>query len=327
MEEGVLGARTVLWLNEAHEYLSGTQGDAIAEALLRRLDNDTPLIAIATLHPDRYDTLTAQPATGNSDPHRSARMLLAQARLVSVPRSFAEHLDAVRALAAHDSSLAAALESGAAAITQVLAAGPDMVDRYENPPDINGAYARAVITAAMDLHRLSAVSQVPLEFLRAAAPDYLTDAQRADADPDTWFDSALASASVRVKNVVVPLEGVRQPTGMGRMPGVVRSADYLQQHGRRCRSTVFPPRSFWEAAHDHLTEPDDLTALGGAASSRSRYREASRLFEQAERRGGRAAWLGLTWMWQEAGQREQAEREAQRAAADGKIDALRWLAR
>ncbi|MEV7518896.1 hypothetical protein AB0O03_28570 [Streptomyces diastaticus] len=327
LEEGVLGTRTVLWLNEAHEYLSGTQGDATAEALLRRLDDDTPLIAIATLHPHQYDKLTARPATDGSAPHRSVMLLLHQARRVNVPCSFAEHLEAVRAHAAHDSSLAAALESGTPEITQVLAAGPDLVDRYENPSDINGVYAQAVITAAMDLHRLIAVSKVPLKFLRAAAPDYLTDAQRAAADPGTWFNSALDSASVLVKNVAAPLERVPQPTGMGRLPGVVRLADYLQQHGHIRRSIVFPPRSFWEAAHDHLTEPDDLTALGGAASSRARYQVASRLFEQAEHRGGRAAWLGLTWLWQEAGQREQAEWEAQQAAEAGKPGALRWLAR
>lgn len=64
---------TVLWLNEAQNYLTGPDGEAAAKELLRRLDGDGPLIVIATLWPDYDEALTTAPGPRQADPHRHAR--------------------------------------------------------------------------------------------------------------------------------------------------------------------------------------------------------------------------------------------------------------
>ncbi|MET7520477.1 hypothetical protein ABZS88_45575 [Streptomyces sp. NPDC005480] len=190
----VLGSRTVLWLNDAQHYLDAPAGEAVAAALLRRLDANGPFIALATLWPEYDKTLTADPAPGQDDPHQQARALLAQACYVHLPSSFAEHLDAVRQSARHDASLTAALETGGAEITQTLAAGPDLVAHYEHPDGPHGVYSTALLSTAMDAHRLGITGPLPLAFLHDAAPGYLTGSERAAADPETWFTDALAYA-------------------------------------------------------------------------------------------------------------------------------------
>ncbi|MGA5559463.1 hypothetical protein [Streptomyces lavendulocolor] len=58
---GALGQRSVLWLNEAQNYLNGPAGETVTAALLRRLNGDGPFIAPATLWPDYDKALTAVP--------------------------------------------------------------------------------------------------------------------------------------------------------------------------------------------------------------------------------------------------------------------------
>ncbi|MFF9213253.1 MULTISPECIES: sel1 repeat family protein [unclassified Streptomyces] len=325
LKEGALSPRTVLWLNEAQDYLSGPTGEAAAAALLRRLDTDGPLIVLATLWPDHDEKLTTTPAPGEPDPHRHARVLLAQAYRAYVPRSFADDLDAVRRVAGHDQSLAAALETGSADLTQVLAAGPDLVTHYEHPTGAHGVYGRALISAAMDATRLGVTGPLPLAFLQSAAPGYLTDPERAAADPD-WFTGALAYARTLIKQTTKPLQDVPNPSGMGAVPGVVRLADYLQQHGRQSRMTECPPAAFWDAALEHLKTPGDLTQLAEAAHERLRYRHTAELYCAAANAGAPYAVGMLAWLREMAGDKKGAERLAQRAADAGAFHALLALA-
>jgi hypothetical protein len=86
-----IGPRTVLWLHEAQFYLdaaAGDPGERIA-AGLRELLRDpvrAPVLVLATLWPQYWDSLTARPAAG-ADPHAQARELLA-GRDISVPAAF-----------------------------------------------------------------------------------------------------------------------------------------------------------------------------------------------------------------------------------------------
>ncbi|MFG2481125.1 hypothetical protein [Streptomyces fagopyri] len=240
LEADAIGPRTVLWLNEAQNYLTGQHGEAVAAALLRRLDGAGPLIMQATLWPEYEKALTSAPTPGNTDPHRHARDLLAQAARVDVPPNFADDLRAVSVAAdGGDSSLAIAAVAGSVEITQALAAGPDLIDDYEHPVGLTGAWARALVSTAMDAHRLGATSSLPHAFLKAAAPGYLTEQERAAAHAD-WFDDALARARALVKRTTSALQDVPHSTGMGPLPGVVKLADYLQQYGRRTRWFLCP---------------------------------------------------------------------------------------
>ncbi|MFJ3720788.1 hypothetical protein [Streptomyces sp. NPDC090057] len=282
-----LGPGTVVWLNEAQHYLTGPAGEAAAAALLRRLDADGPFIVFATLWPDHDKFLTAGAPSGpgRTDPHRQARTLLAQAHYVHLPVSFADHMDAVRDAARHDPSLATALENGGADVTQVLAAGPDLVAHYEHPDGPHGAYGKALISAAMDAHRFGVTGPLPLPFLEDAAPGYLTIGERAAADPDSWFTGALTHAQTLIKQVARPLQDVPRPSGMGALPGVVVLADYLQQHGRTQRHDTVPPDSFWQAALHHARSDEDRSAIAQAAEERGQLRYAALLWKRAAQGG------------------------------------------
>ncbi|WP_406183019.1 tetratricopeptide repeat protein [Streptomyces canus] len=271
--------RTVLWLNETQDYLTGEAGEAAAAALLRRLDGHGPLIVVATLWPEYDKALRAKPTgAGVDDPHRNARALLAQTTRIMVPDTFADSLETLHAAAGNDPSLAAVAELGTTDVTQTLAAGPDLVEHYEHPTGPDGPYGAAVISAAMDAHRLGVTTPLPVKFLEAAAPGYLKEMERADAS-DGWFTGALAYAQTRIKRVTSPLQNVPRPSDMGCLPGVVGLADYLQQHGRHTRRFLFPPDHFWQAACRYATTDDDRSALALAAQDRGRYGHARALYE------------------------------------------------
>ncbi|MFF1305870.1 sel1 repeat family protein [Streptomyces sp. NPDC058307] len=314
---------SVLWLNEAQDFLAGPDGEAVAAALLRRLDRDGPFLVVATLWPDHRESLTATVPFGEQDSHRQARALLAQAHRVVVPRSFAGSLEAVRDAARDDPALADALRTGTDELTQVLAAGPDLVDHYENPSGQAGVHGRALMRAAMDAHRLGVTGPLPLALLEEAAPGYLDAADRA-VGPD-WFTHALAYARTDIKHTTRALQDIAITSGMGVEPRGLRLADYLAQHGRRAHRADCPPLSFWEAAYRHLTRPDDLAALAGEADNRMRKRWACRLWRRAAELGsGRAMSECARQLWSE--DREAAERLAREAAGQGDFRGLYTLA-
>ncbi|MEV8162056.1 hypothetical protein AB0P34_15645 [Nocardiopsis alba] len=318
--------RTVVWLNEAQDYLDGPKSEAVSAGLLRCLDTDGPLLMIATLWPDHDQRLTKRSAPGTEDRHRSTRALLAQAHYTRVPDSFSNVLDAVRKAARGDRSLAAAVQTGGADLTQTLAAGPDLVAHYEYPAGEYGVYGRALISAAMDAYRLGATGPLPLGFLEAAATGYLTGAERAVANPDLWFAGAFAHARTLIKQTVRPLQDVPRPSGIGALPDVARLADYLQQHGRRTRRTQCPPASFWDAAVVHLIDPTDLTNLADAAKQRLRYRHAAKLHCAAANAGNTHSLWMLARMREEAGDQQEAERLYLAAANAAHPETLMFLA-
>ncbi|MFF1604802.1 hypothetical protein ACFVYV_46780 [Streptomyces mirabilis] len=206
----------------------------------------------------------------------------------------------------------------------VIAAGPDLVRHYEQPAGEHGIYGSALIAVAIDARRLR-LPLLSLSFLEAAAPGYLSDQQRSQADPD-WFTGALAYARTLIKDTTRPLQEVPRPSGMGALPGVLRLADYLQQHGRQTRWARCPPPSFWEAASVHLTNGADLTHLADAARARGRFRYASLLYGAAVRMGSLEARVVLARTREYAGDREGALRLVSPAAEQGYIGAMVLLA-
>ncbi|MFF2128857.1 sel1 repeat family protein [Streptomyces olivochromogenes] len=318
--------RTVLWLDTGHHYLYGAIGESIAAALRNRLDQgDGPVLALLTLWREDDHVLTSAPLPGQEDTHLQARSLLAQANRIVVPPDFGDEMNAVREFSTGDTSLAQALAAGTSAITQTLAAGPALLDHYNNPAGEQGVHGRALITAAIDARRLGVNGPLPLEFLRAAAPGYLTDSQRAEADPESWFTAALAYAELRIKRVVSALHPVPSAAGMGPAPGVVGLADYLEQHERSVRRLVCPPATFWTAALDHLAAPN-VRRLARAAAARGRFRHAASLYHCVADHGDTTV-LGLVGQIREAvGETADAERLYERAADDGYVVAMIRLA-
>lgn len=303
--------RTVLWLNEAQEFLRGPSGESAAAGLRRLLETAGPVVVVATLWPTEHGELTKR-----GDANAQARAVVRATTVVDVPDVFtAAELRAVEDL--HDASLDTAIMVGRrGTITQTLAAGPQLVDHYTSAVPPRGAYGKAVITAAIDVRRLGHASPVSSAFLKAAAPGYLTEQQRATADSETWFEDALAYAREKVMDVAQALEAVTVPDGMGALPGVYRLNDFLDHHARAARRCEFPPDSFWEAAQEHAASAGELTALGNAAAARGRYQIAARVYRRAGDGGASAALVRLGHLHKASGDLAQA-RALFREAADG----------
>jgi hypothetical protein len=324
LDADALAPRTVLWLNEAHNYLSGIGAEEAAAALHSRLEEPGPVVVLGTLWPEYHRTLTATPEYG-MDAHPNVRALLDPVRPLDVPTSFTTTALG-NPLVASDPSLAtAATTSTGGRITQTLAAGPQLVDHYQQATSHN-PYSHAVITVAMDARRLGHTSPLPAELLRAAAPGYLTDQQRAAADPDTWFAHALAYAQEKVRGVVAALEPVADPEGMGALPDIYRLSDYLDHHSRAIRRRAFPPDSFWTAAREHAASTADLEALAEAADHRGHHRIAADLYQRAADAGGTGALLELAWRRGRTGDLDGAEQLYRRAINAGDTAALTELA-
>ncbi|MGE7439467.1 helix-turn-helix domain-containing protein [Kitasatospora sp. NPDC001175] len=315
-----LTERTVLWLNEAQNYLTGPSGEAAAAALRRRLEEPGPVVILATLWPDHHTRLTS--AAGGPQ----ARALLDPLIPIDVPAAFDEQdLKRLRRIG-HPSLDAADRRSSNGAITQTLAAGPQLVDHYEQASGPEGPLGKAVITAAMDACRLGHASPLPAELLKAAAPGYLTPEQRAAADPELWFDQALTFAQKKIKGVVAALGPVAHPTGMGPVPGVFRLADYLDHHAYVSRRDDFPSALFWSAVEQHAATPADHKSLAKAARERGRYRIAHDLLRRAVARGDTDAFGDLVTLRMKAGDGVGVEAVAREAVDLAGVDNLLQLA-
>ncbi|MEU7060710.1 tetratricopeptide repeat protein [Streptomyces sp. NPDC046197] len=314
--------RTVLWLDSGHRYLYGAVGESIAAALLERLDKSRgPVFTLITLWREHDHTLTSDPLPGQEDTHLQARLLLTRAHRIIVPPDFNGEMHAIREASATDASLAQALGVGTPAITQNLAAGPALLDHYNNPAGVEGIHGRALIIAAVDARRLGVNGPLPIEFLRAAAPGYLTGSQRAEADPENWLTAALAYAELRVKRVVSALHRLPSINGMGPRPGVVGLADYLEQHESSVRRFVCPPATFWTAAVEHFPATD-LQRLGRAAAARGRFRHAASLYHAVADSGDTTALTLVGQIRETVGATVEAERAYKRAADDGHAVAM-----
>lgn len=332
MAARALSPRTVLWLDDAHQLLTGREGEALAAALLSRLTQPGPAIILATLWDTAFTAVTAPPpqrAFGSGDPHRHARTLLAGATaVVRVPSSFG--VDDLRVLDTRgdDPALTAAGRSSRdGKITQTLAAGLQLVDRYESADAPPACYAHALLTAAMDAYRMGWDTPLPHGFLQDAAPGYLSDEQRTTAGPD-WFSLALADARAPVQHVAAALEAVPHTSGMGAQRGVSRLSDYLDAHGRVTRARVRPPRSFWTAAAHHAEGAGPLARLSREAEALGLTDDADHLARLAARAGDSGVYAALAETRERAGDFQGAERMAHLAVDAGDAHccaALAWM--
>jgi hypothetical protein len=176
----------VLWLDELQRYLDA----GLTEDATRTLIN-AGVVIVATLWPGEYTIRTAARLPGEPDPHADARNIIRLAWVIDVPDAFTEtELNRAALAARSDLRLRTALDSTDAGLTQVLAAGPELVRRWENAGE---SYGKAVITAALDARRVGAHAPLSEQFFSDAAPAYL-NTQRARA-PENWLSSALAYAS------------------------------------------------------------------------------------------------------------------------------------
>jgi hypothetical protein len=266
----------VVWLDELQRYLNGERG--LTGAVMRELVGAPhPAVIIGTLWPDLYTAYTALPAPGDADPRVREREVLDLAAVVRIAPAFSPaEQDRARTAAARDPRIAIALEAAGYGLTQTLAAAPHLVARWEDAQTAS-PYAWGVLTAALDAARLGARAPLGADFLRAAAVDYCTSQQQAEA-PENWFEQALAYAAGKLHGAVAALSPVG--ADMGQVAGYT-IADYLIQHASRERRYMRVPASTWDAALSYIRDPADAARLADSASNRLLYRYAIPLYDLA----------------------------------------------
>ncbi|SEG68009.1 hypothetical protein SAMN05216223_10851 [Actinacidiphila yanglinensis] len=218
--EGRNRGRTVIWLNEIQDFLTGPS--PLHAGTVRRLlaDDTRPVILVGTIWPDRYHQLrapssvpspptaaVAHPAgaagappdgagSGGSPaeqpagaPNRNDRDVLEQARVFSLVDFTEPEWERARELAGHDPRLAHASAHGVTGLglTQILSAAPELILRWEQA---DNPYGKAVLTAAVTARRCGHPPTIPAPVLRALAGAFLTGRQRADASPE-WFEEGV----------------------------------------------------------------------------------------------------------------------------------------
>ncbi|MFE7271858.1 helix-turn-helix domain-containing protein [Streptomyces sp. NPDC057623] len=333
--------RTVVWLDDVERYLLAPElGERVAYAigrLLRQLDRG-PILVLGTIWPRDLDHLTAPPAPNAPDLYEQARRLLS-GRIIFVPDRFDPvALSSAKARSAiRDPRLAEAVEQSGSdgRLTQYLAGGPQLMNFLSTAMSAS----KAVLEAAMDACRLGISSPLPQSFLTEAAVGYLSDSAF-DMLTEDWAEQVFAELTRPVTGGSSPLRRIR-PRPTSRTPGppsahgtpvrsvgpTYRLADHLDVAGRRTRQFLCPPNSFWLAAYNHLTAPEDLEGLAEAADDRYRLQWAHHLRRRAAEVGDDQGLLRLTRLREEAGDHEQAEYLARAAAEAGYTSGLRELVR
>jgi hypothetical protein len=256
--------QTVVWLNDLDRFLGSTP--PLTKATMSTLVK-AGMIVVGTLWYAEYNRLTSLRRSTDRD-------LVEYARLISVePRFTDEEEQAAHREARRDRRIRIALSTRDVGLTQVLAAGPDLLLHWEQAPP----YAHAAITAAADAHRLGVHAPLSTELLLSAMSGYLTPTQQA-ADLATWKHEIDTYATKLVHDTVAALKPM-----VGHRPGQqagFAAADYLAQSLRQRNRTQCPPESLWIALIDRLDSADDLRRVSEAAAARMRYQ----LQERALRR-------------------------------------------
>ncbi|WP_338675843.1 hypothetical protein V1460_24945 [Streptomyces sp. SCSIO 30461] len=332
----LVAPQTVVWLNEAQDYLLDQEHSAQVASGLRELLNTPergPVLVLGTIWPEQWDALAyvPVPATG-SDPYSQARQLVTN-KSITVPEVFTvDELKTAEVTATSDPRLAEALRhSEQGQVTQYLAGVPALVERYRTAPPA----AKALIEAAMDVRRLGHGTALPLALLEAAAEGYLTDTQW-DLLDDDWLEQALAHVARPVRGTRGPLTRIRPRRGQAAPAQPhYRLADYLEQHGRRSIGTVLPapdardasvvpfPAHTWDALIDHSI-PAARASLARAAHARGLLRIAMLLYRSAAETGDTRALRPAADLLRVADRMEEAIAWYQRGAESGDLLALGW---
>lgn len=280
--------RTVLWLNETQDYLTGATGERAAHALERLLQRVAPLAVVGTLWPEHLRRMTDRHGTAGEQSPQVRALLTGRHTMIEVPDTLAGPAEALAQAATRDPRMAAAVRAAGNGrrVLQHLTAGPELVHHWDMGPDHwFSAPEHAVLTAAVEARRLGHAAAVPTQLLMDAAAGFMDSTARASVGED-WFAAAISTLT-RTADGSRALIAHRHEPGVG-APDSYRPDDYLEQHVRRVRAHQAPPAAFWHAAqHAHTT--DDMCALARAAEHRRRYSEAATLYTHAVERNDAGA--------------------------------------
>ncbi|MFI0470401.1 hypothetical protein ACH347_40590 [Saccharopolyspora sp. 5N102] len=279
LSSGQVEPRSVLWLNETQNFLTGPGGAEATAWLLTLLDGSIPgpVVVLGTLWPQYWSDLVD---TTNENPHARSLLLHSVRRIRVAERFSDEDLEALRSTGSVDPRLSLAISSAGRArqVIQTLAGGPALVDRHEHPDTAEDRYAAAIVTAVIDAHHLGHHDLLPRTLLADAAPGYLDEQDRIDAPAD-WFERGIRCAAEESLHGITALIPRRRQAGTGAADGY-ELHDYIKQHGQAVRRAALAPDSLWQALLAHTAEPEDLERLTTSAYERLLYRYGQPLYRR-----------------------------------------------
>ncbi|MBK6015457.1 serine protease [Streptomyces sp. MBT53] len=274
------GQETIVWLDDIQRYLG--EASELTPNLVRAL-LQTGAVILGTIWPEDYDRHV--PSIFHAREVRSKDTeLLGLAHRISVSGTLDEsENEQAREAAQFDPRIRLALSTPDNGMTQLLAAGPQLLNSWLQAPS---PYAKYVITAAVDARRLGVEGPLPKEFLAETVPSYLSAHEKAKA-PHDWLEQALAFASKPTHGATSALA----PHGskMSVIDGY-RAADFLVQHAAHAQDGRLPVLSMplWDALARHTIAAGDRAWLASNAEYRGFYRIAVALTRPAAETDQRA---------------------------------------
>ncbi|MGW7674461.1 tetratricopeptide repeat protein, partial [Streptomyces sp. NPDC054775] len=311
---------TVVWLDEMQDFL-GT-GRLTVETVRRLLaDRTRPVVLVGTIWPSEYTRLsTSSKADDGQDLNRDSREILKLARRFSIRTFSNAEQDRARNLAQADPRLREAVggDGDAACLTEVLAAVPELIHRWEQADDPFGA---AVVSAGVDARLCGHPEPLPVGLLEVLATCHLTGAQRAGAKQN-WFTSAVHWACVPVRGSAAPL--TPEASQIGHLDGY-RVTDVLVQHAQRVAELpVNVPESQWELLIAEAS-PAACLNIGLTAFQAGLHGLSERAWRRAAEAGDTTAMDVLGVLLARQGEYEQARPWLERAAQAGNTPAVGHL--
>ncbi|MBS2965824.1 sel1 repeat family protein [Actinocrinis puniceicyclus] len=233
----------VIWLDELARHLdSGALSLRTVHKVLAQQAG--PLLVIGTMWPTDYDRISEQHSINERAPKLGggAAAILRLATRFDIASAFtASERQRAAKISECDPRIREAIEhSTNAAIISSLACAPELIRRWEQPSDPVGA---ALITAAVEARLCGHPAVIPPGLLRLLAEQYLTNAQRAQAQPD-WFDKALQWALHPVRGDVAAL--TPSARRVGELDGYQASDILTHRSARRYASRRQSPAKPWD---------------------------------------------------------------------------------
>ncbi|GAA4670984.1 tetratricopeptide repeat protein [Amycolatopsis dongchuanensis] len=294
-----LPPKTVVWLDDLERYLAtDSLDDRVLTTLCTRGPSDT--VILATLRSRAREAL----GVDTDGPGGRARRVLTRVTPVELERA----LDRTETAAAHqfqsDPRIAGALlDETRPGFGAHIAAGPEAVRRWREAENERGA---ALVSAAVDLRRAGYLEPVPLDWLVALHPHYLSPRFRNRlGEPD--LAGALEWATQPVRGASPCLK----PAG----PDRYVAFDYLVDAAETGGDV---PEPVWQRLLGaHALTPDQTFRIARAAVRFGRLSEAANLWQRLAQRGDQHALFDLGWAAQAAGDQAVAEQWYLRAAEAG----------
>ncbi|MBQ1019720.1 hypothetical protein KBX71_17875 [Micromonospora sp. D93] len=286
---------TVLWLNELQNFLIEEDADEVAATLIDLLDGARRCVVIGTLWPSYAKEYMRHSGTDEQAPARPTsgglQALFHRAVIIYVGSRLSDReMTAAVAIAEHDAAIKTALmtsEGSAGAVTQTLAAGPDLLRHLRMAPD---AFSRKLIAGAVDARLLGRAAPLTTSDLKIITVALLDPHERARALLDEmWFDSAMRFATETLRGTAALLNPTM--TAADELGYIL--ADYVYEQLHRERALLTVEYGLWEALRQIITDSEESYQLAASAVRRGATEPAESFYRISIDRGSVRASVAL----------------------------------